>query len=149
MEESQVEELLNNIKPEFWIGLGAYIVTVIGWYQTRRSQLEADKRRYRAIYLIEVIGAIAAGVNRQLNKPENREFALGVERAIEKIQFLGTKDQVNLALKFLKNMKSKQPGEEEVILAELFTALRDELRSEFRQEDLDPIDSKDFPFLRF
>ena len=149
MEESQVEELQMKIELEPWLVLIAYIVTVIGWYFARRSQLQADKRRYRADYLIEVMGAIAAGVNRRLNEPGNREFALGVESAIQKIQFLGTKDQVDLALEFLKNMKSKKPGKEEVVLAKLFTALRDELRREFRQEALGPIDPDDFPFLRF
>ena len=142
-------QLINEIEPKYWIGLATvltWIFTAIGWIIARQSQLKADKRQYRANYLIEALGAIAAGVNRPLNKPTNREFALGVERAIEKIQFLGTKNQVVLAQEFLKNWKSNESDEEGVdILTKLLTALRDELRSEFRQEPLD----NDYSFLRF
>ena len=140
---------LSKVKLDLWIALGAYILTVIGWYLARRSRLKADKRRYRANYLIEVIGAIAAGVNRDLSRSDNRNFALGVERAIEKIQFLGTKEQINLASEFKNHVQSKDFPKAGDTLAKLFTVLRDELRSEFRQEPLDPINPKNFSVLRF
>ena len=142
-------ELLSSVETEFWIGLGAYIVTVIGWYQARRFQLEVDKRRYRANYLVEVMCGIAAGVNRDLSQPVNRIFALNVERALEKIQFLGNKEQVDLTLDLMNQVQSKKFTYAEDTLARLFTILRDELRSEFRQETLDPIDAKKFPILRY
>ena len=148
MEEILLSKL-SEVKLDLWIALGAYILTVIGWYLARRSRLKADKRRYRANYLIEVIGAIAASVNRDLSRSDNRNFALGVERAMEKIQFLGTKKQVDLALELQNHLQFKDFPNARDTLAKLFTVLRDELRSEFRQEPLDPIDPKSFPVLRF
>ncbi len=139
----------SSVGTEFWFGLGTYVVTVIGWYQAKRSQLKADKRRYRANYLIEVIGAIGAGVSRDLGHPINRNIALGVERALEKIQFLGTKEQVDLTLDLMNHLQDKKFICAEDTMAKLFTSLRDELRGEFRQEALDPIHAKKFPFIRF
>ena len=74
-------EVMSSVETEFWLGLGTFVVTVIGWYQVNRSQLKADKRRYRASYLIEVVRGIGAGVSRDLSQPINRDIALGMERA--------------------------------------------------------------------
>jgi len=144
---------LSNVKPEFWLGLATFIATfiisAIGWYQAERTQREADVRQFRANYLTEVLGDIAAGANRNFSIPENRDLALGLERALEKIQFVGTKEQVDLTLDLLNHVESKEFSLAEKIFAKLCTSLRDELRSEFGQEALDPIHAKDFRIVRF
>ena len=142
-------DALSNIKPEFLLGSAAFIFAVIKWYQEKRTQRQADERRFRANYLTEVLGALAAGANRKLSEPANRDFALGLERALEKIQFVGTKEQVDLTLDFLNHVESKEFSLAEKIFAKLCTSLRDELRSKFGQEALDPIHAKRFRFVRF
>ena len=140
---------LSNVDLEFWLGLVAFIVTVIGWYQAKRTQREADIRRYRANYLTEVLRDIAAGANRKSSNPADRDFALGLERALEKIQFVGTKEQVDLTLAFLNHLDSKETSLAHDTFAKLCTSLRDELRSLFDQEALDPILAKGFRVVRF
>ena len=137
------------VEAEFWVGLVTVIVAMIGWYQTQRSQFLADKRRFRTDYLMQVTSDFAAGVNRDLLLPKNRDFALAVERALEKIRFVGTKEQVKLVLELEKYLNDKDYSSAESTMVKLFTNLRDELRREFNQEPLRPLEDESLMFVRF
>ena len=71
-----------------------------------------------------------------------------MERALEKIQFLGTKEQVDFTRDLMNHLKNRDFTDAEDTMASLFTSLRVELRGEFRQEALDLIDAREMPFIR-
>ena len=153
MSDTPDKRTLLNVKAEFWLSLATVIVTVIvamiGWSAAHESQLQADQARFRTNYLIEVTNDIAAGVNRDLARSENRKFALAVERAMEKIQFLGTQEQVDLVLEWMKYKKEGDNCRLDTTMNKLFNNLRDELRGELDRAPLDSLKYVDIQFLRF
>lgn len=106
------------------------LVTVAGWYVgdrlSARQDFENDRRQLRTEYLLETYRHIAeAGIH---GEKADEEVLRNQEVAVLDVQILGTNEQIQL-LHEIPGTKGKDRDE---AWRKLLSALRDELRAEFR-----------------
>lgn len=107
--------------------LGALLVAALGWlvvhYLTTRRDLANERRKLRIAYLLEAYRRLEAAANRQTNTPEEgRAF----EAAVADIQLLGTQEQAQVTIEFLK----QRAAGEGALIDGVLRVLRKDLRRE-------------------
>ena len=116
--------------------LSAFVVA-IGWVIAHILNSQKDfrnkKREIRVSFLMEAYQTIASSANRETTEEEQKAF----ENAVEKIQFLGTKEQLKLLTQGIESRN----------FTPLLEEMRNDIRNEFKLESV-PKGIKHFRFDR-
>jgi len=104
----------------------APLVAVIGWFVAHQFNVHRDRlnkrRDLRIQYLLEAYRRLESAANRE---EKTEEQAVDFESAVADIQLLGTSQEINATVKYLREHAS---GEAQI--NELLCLLRDDLRGE-------------------
>jgi len=103
------------------LALGGYWV-VHSFNSTRDFNLK--KREIKLTYLIETFDNIAMGLYRESDDPQVGKYVENFERAVSRVQLLGTKEEIEIACK-LAGAKNKVDWN--ILLEKLRESLRSEL----------------------
>lgn len=107
------------------------LLVILGWFvanfMASKRELQSKKRDIRISYLIEAYRAIASSANRGPATSDEQKYS--IERAIEDIQLLGNKEQVEA----LNEMISRKEHD----FTKILNLLRKELRGELNLAGID------------
>jgi len=135
----------NLIQDPIFIFIAKVVGTLVGlavalggyWFvhclnSTRDFNLK--KREIKLTYLIETFDNIAMGLHRKPDDPQVGKYVENFERAVSRVQLLGTKEEIEIACE----LAEKKDGADWNILLE---KLRESLRSELG------VEAKDLSFI--
>ncbi len=104
------------------------LVAIVGWLAAHRFSVSRDRQNKRRDIRVTVLLEAYRALEFQAQRIYDKESAPGFERALADIQVVGTPEQIDLAIKAIKQMGATQT----VSLTELLMSLRKDIREELR-----------------
>ena len=106
------------------------VVVVFGWHKSHQLTAERDQRNKRRDLRLSMMLDAYRALADSAHRPFVGDAALGVEKALESIQLLGTPKQIDMAQRLVRDFAQHQGIDWQPLLLELRTSLREDLALE-------------------